>query len=293
MCILRIGKFSCPPRIVTKVKSVALVVTTYNRPDALNLVLDSVARQSVLPDEVVVGDDGSTESTREIVEQWISERKFPLTHAWQEDLGFRAAACRNLAIKKTKSEYIVLIDGDMLLEKHFIEDHVKFALNGFFTQGSRAKISDIGTSDILTTHKESPTFHAFDKRLKSKRYGLRSAVLSNIFSGERFFNRLSMLQTCNLAFFRSDFEHVNGFDEDYVGWGREDSDFCARLMHSGVRRRDLRFKAVAYHLHHEGESRNRLSVNDGLLKKTLSRKSIQCANGIRKIENENSSSNLN
>ena len=264
--------------------SVALVITTYNRPDALDLVLDSVSKQTVVPDEVVVGDDGSKEPTQRVVEKWIAEQKFSLTHAWQEDRGFRAAACRNLAIKKTKSEYIILIDGDMLLDSHFIEDHVNFARRRFFTQGSRAKISETGTAEILKTCEGSPTFSVFDSRLKSKRYGFRNSLLSKIFSGKRSFNRLGMLQTCNLAFFRGDFEKVNGFDEDYVGWGREDSDFCARLMHSGVGRQDLKFKAVAYHLHHEGESRNRLSVNDELLKKTLISKSVQCVNGIQKIE---------
>ena len=73
----------------------SLIISTYNRPDALALCLESVRRQRLLPDEVIVGDDGSGEETREVIERFRQDFPVPLTHVWQEDEGFRLAMCRN------------------------------------------------------------------------------------------------------------------------------------------------------------------------------------------------------
>ena len=82
-------------------------------------------------------------------------------------------------------------------------------------------------------------------------------------------NKLNMIQTCNMAFFKNDCLRVNGFNEDFIGWGREDSDFAAKLLHSGVKRRDLKFKGIGYHIHHEGNSREMLQRNHQIYLDTL------------------------
>ena len=74
---------------------VSIIVSTYNRPSALSLCLQSIARQIVLPNEVIVGDDGSTDETRELVCKFQKDFPVPLIHVWQEDKGFRLAMSRN------------------------------------------------------------------------------------------------------------------------------------------------------------------------------------------------------
>ena len=97
---------------------VALIITTFNRPDALDWVLGSVSLQDSLPDEVIVADDGSTENTCCVIEKWRG--KLNILHCWQADDGFRAARARNLAIQKATCDYILMVDGDCLLPRNFI-----------------------------------------------------------------------------------------------------------------------------------------------------------------------------
>jgi glycosyltransferase involved in cell wall biosynthesis len=258
----------------------SLVITTYNWPEALELVLASVQKQTTPPDEVIIADDGRTSSTKKIIQEFSQKSAMQVIHSWQEDDGFRAAMSRNKAIAKANYEYIVLIDGDMILHPSFIEDHVNFAKKNSFVQGVRAKISSNGALSLFI--QKNFNFKPFDPRLKSKRYSLRSKLLSLVFSGRRYFKKLKMLLSCNMAFFKDDFIRVNGFNEDFIGWGREDSEFAARLIHSGLYRRDLRFSAVAYHIHHEGNSREMFEKNHAIYLETVNQKISRCKNGVDK-----------
>lgn len=97
-----------------------LLMTTYNWPQALGMVLASVSRQTVLPDEIVIADDGSTEETKMLIEHFASNFPQPVIHVWQKDLGFRKTAILNKAIAKATGDYIIQIDGDVVLNSHFI-----------------------------------------------------------------------------------------------------------------------------------------------------------------------------
>jgi glycosyltransferase involved in cell wall biosynthesis len=118
----------------------SLIVTTYNRPDALHVVLQSVLRQSQLPDEVIIADDGSGEATRMLIASLQHDFPVPLVHVWQEDLGFRAARIRNLAASKAQGDYVVFIDGDMMLHRRFLDSHVRAAREKWMLHGKRAML---------------------------------------------------------------------------------------------------------------------------------------------------------
>ena len=116
---------------------VTLVVTTYNWPAALDLTLQSVARQSMAPMEIIVADDGSGHETEAVVTRWQGRLPTPLVHVWQADEGFRLARSRNRAIAAARGDYVIIVDGDMVLNRHFIADHVRAARHGCFIQGVR------------------------------------------------------------------------------------------------------------------------------------------------------------
>ncbi len=257
---------------------VSLIVTTYNRPDALRLVLLSALDQTRAPDEIIVADDGSSSETKSVVNEFQYSCAIPVHHSWQEDLGFRAAMSRNKAIARAVNPYLIVIDGDMILHPKFIQDHLEYARRGSFVQGARAKLSAQGTSSVLADGRFR--FKVFDRALKSRRYGLWSPLLRIFFSGEPRVSQFDMIQTCNMAFFRNDCIAVNGFNEDFIGWGREDTEYGVRMINSGVRRRNLKFAAIAYHLHHEGESRASLKENDQILQATINSGATRCKNGI-------------
>lgn len=257
---------------------ISLIVTTHNRPDALRRVLESIARQRVLPEEVLVADDGSGEETRKLVRGTQDSFPIPLEYVWQPYQGFRAARCRNSALARVKSEYVVLIDGDIVLDRNFLADHKAVAQKSHFVQGSRVLLDQGQTKKLLQGGKNLPGFAWLGFANRKNR--LRVPWLARHLTRAR--QTLHGIRTCNFAFFLEDALRVNGFNEQFVGWGREDSEFAARLMHAGVRRKNLRFAAVAYHLWHLPGDRQYLQRNDLLLQTTLKEKHTWCPEGLDK-----------
>ena len=256
----------------------SLIITTYNWPEALDLVLQSVLKQTKLPNEVIVADDGSRRDTKELISKFQNDFPIPLIHSWQEDEGFQVSKSRNKAIFKSKGQYIILIDGDIVLHKSFIADHISFSKKSTFVQGSRVIFDAKKTSDIFKNSQVSFSF--FEDGIKNRKNLIRSKFLSRFFSKEN--TKTRGIKTCNMAFFKEDCLKVNGFNEDFVGWGREDSEFIIRLLNRGILRRNLKFTAIAYHLYHDENSRKMLEENDNLLKNTIKNKLKWCDNGIKK-----------
>ncbi|MGH8213479.1 MAG: glycosyltransferase family 2 protein [Rhodanobacteraceae bacterium] len=229
---------------------ISLLITTYNWKEALRLVLGGVAGQSRLPDEVVVADDGSRSDTAAMLREEARDFPVPLRHVWQEDRGFRAARSRNLGIAAARGDYIVLIDGDMLLHRHFIADHETFARPGFFLQGGRLRATEAETARLFAggTPRFSPWLHGeFDSRHDFKRHNaFRWSWLARI----RARPGSGRIMSCNMSFWRDDLLRVNGFDEQMLGYGSEDLEVAVRLKNCGIDSRQLRFAALAIHLHH-------------------------------------------
>ena len=130
-------------------KTVSLLISTYNWEDALRLCLLSASVQTVLPDEIVIADDGSREDTRKLIEDFRAIVKVPVVHIWQEDEGFRLTTIRNKAIACAKGDYIIQIDGDVIMERHFIQDHIEMMEKGYFVCGSRTKLGPIVSRRLI------------------------------------------------------------------------------------------------------------------------------------------------
>src|SRR5262245_48205152 len=157
-----------------------LIITTYNWPEALDLALASVALQSRLPTEVIVADDGSGSPTAAVVHKWQARGLVPVRHVWQEDSGFRLARSRNRAIAAARGEYIVLVDGDMVLHRRFIEDHIGCARPDCFIQGARPQLSPATTARLLASG--NPSVGPFSRGLTRRPYALRNRLLSRLTS---------------------------------------------------------------------------------------------------------------
>ena len=251
----------------------SLIITTYNSPDRLALVLDSVRDLSPIPAEVIIADDGSTDDTRELIESYAKSFPCPLRHIWQEDKGFRVSISRNKGIAAATQDYIITIDGDMIVDSHFIADHLRFAKRGVVLQGSRTGLSAFATQEILAAKAQNPhdrrayTIAFAHKKAKSYRIGFM-AYLANLRSTTARYLRKTpylkpVVRTCNMSFYKSDWEKLGGFDEGYTGWGRDDTDFVARLLLQGGKLKRVTFSAVAYHIYHESNiNPQALAIND-------------------------------
>jgi glycosyltransferase involved in cell wall biosynthesis len=258
---------------------VSLLITTYNRPDALALVLKSVFNQSVLPHQIVVADDGSDERTKSVVDSLRNISPVTLTHIWHEDTGFRLAEIRNKAIAASDGEYIIMIDGDMVLQKNFIKSHINAATPGLFIQGSRVLLSEPLTNEKLKSG--SISFNAFMAGITNRLNAMNIPFLSRIVS--RVSDSFGGVRGANMSFWREDLIKVNGFDNNFVGWGREDSEFCARMLRAGIRRKNLKLGGVAYHLYHPESPKGKLSVNDHLLEESIKENRLKSISGVDKF----------
>jgi glycosyltransferase involved in cell wall biosynthesis len=257
---------------------VSLIITTFNRPDALLLVLKSVERQSTLPFEVIIADDGSNNDTKILINNFQSTSCLNIIHSWQKDKGFRAAKSRNKAIAKSDGDYLILIDGDMILHSKFVQDHIKNAEIGYFIQGTRVMLNEGATKDLV--NKINFCFSFTSPGLKNRKNAIHSDFLSKLFSKKRKY--LSRIKSCNMAFYKKDCLSINGFNNDFEGWGREDSEFAARLLNIGIIRKNLRFNAIQFHLWHIENTRSSLRKNDVILNSSINSNSKWCNNGIDK-----------
>ena len=255
---------------------VSLIITTYNRVNALSLVLRSVEYQTVLPKEVIIADDGSGSDTKEAISVFQKTSNLNIIHSWQKDSDFRAAKSRNKAIAKSKDDYIILIDGDMVLHPKFIEDHISHAEPGYFVQGTRVLLTQSATQDALVKMKTNFSFSS--SGIQNRKNAIHSNFLSRLFSKKK--NYLRGIKTCNMAFFKQDCININGFNNDFEGWGREDSEFVVRLLNSGIHRKNLRFSAIQFHLWHNENTRASLQQNDILLQNAIDNNIKWCDNGI-------------
>jgi glycosyltransferase involved in cell wall biosynthesis len=259
---------------------VSLIISTYNRIDVLKLVLKSALRQSVYPCEIVVADDGSTEETKQLVDYYASVSPVPIIHCWHEDLGFRLAHIRNKAIAISRGNYIVSIDGDVVMHKHFIKDHIDHARAGYFIQGSRVLLLQEKTNDFI--RKERLDLFLYSTGISNRKNTVRNPILARLFSSHSSKN-VRGTRGCNMSFWKSDLIKVNGFNEEFVGWGREDSDIVVRLHNAGVSRLKLKFSGLVFHLFHpENRNNEQLNHNDIVLQQSIDNKISRCENGIDK-----------
>ena len=257
----------------------SLIVTTYNWTETLEICLNSVMNQTVLPKEIIIADGGSKKEIIELVKSF--QQSYPqitIIHSWQEDKGFKSGELRNKAILKATGEYVIMIDGDILLERHFIQDHIENMEKGCFIQGSRVIIFENKKNQILKGELPSLPKDFFDKGFKNKLNMIRNKFFSKIVQTKNF--ELKGISSCNMSFFKEDLEKVNGFEEEIKGWGREDSELAVRLFNQGIKKKKIKFSALTYHLYHKENDRSQLEENTKYLENAIKNKKLKAIKGL-------------
>jgi glycosyltransferase involved in cell wall biosynthesis len=253
-----------------------LVASTYNWPEALELLLLSVLNQSVLPNEVIIADDGSGEDTKNLIENFKKTFPVPLVHIWQEDLKNRKSRIMNKAIAAAKYDYIVEIDGDIILNKHFIEDHLAYAQKGHYLFGSRVNIQEKLLPELFS--KKNIDFNFFSKGIKKRSRTMRIPFLMNF---AKSVDKCSKkLRGCNMSFWKEDFIKINGYNESIVGWGMEDSEMIQRLHNIEIKGKRLKYTGIVYHIYHKEQSRNNVPVNSEIENQTIKNKLTSVEKGV-------------
>lgn len=254
----------------------SLLISTYNWPEALELVLMSAKNQSVRPDEIVIANDGSTRETTELIDQFKAQCDIPLVHVWHEDDGFRRSAILNKTIARATGDYIVQTDGDCILHRDFVKDHIENARKGQYLYGSRVNIRESYLPTLFSEKKIR--LHPFSKGIKKRSRALRIPFFSRFYGAG---NELSKkLRGCNVSFWKADFIAVNGYNEGMTGWGREDSELMVRMMNRGILGRRLRYRGIVFHIWHKTSSMHNVDKNNAIQQQAIREKRTWCEQGI-------------
>jgi len=263
---------------------IAVVISTYNTPDFLHLTLEGYRQQTDRHFSIYIADDGSTDETCALIRQMQADFPVPVQHIRQADDGFRKARIHNEVIRRISEPYTLLTDGDCIPLPGLIAAHRTFARDDCFISGSRVLLSQDWTRSLC---REKP-FNAghsgwwwITQRLRSNINRLLPLIMpSGISSPEK---KLDGIRGCHLSCSTDALLRINGFDESFEGWGREDSDLTARLLHAGLLRLNLRGTPVL-HLWHKAFSRHRLNDNDAALQACLNERRIEAVYGLRQLE---------
>lgn len=259
-----------------------VVVTTYEEPERLALVLLALARQSVAPDEIFVADDGSGAATTRVVEAFRPPPGTRFERVWHEDRGFRKWAVSNEAVRRSTGERLLFLDGDSLPHRRWVEDHLAWSARGDVLCGRRVKLGPRFTQRVARADVESGalerlwgpvTWHGFFGDNERVLLGLRlpSPIAALLHPRPR------KLMGVNFSVARRAFEAVNGYDEEWPG-RRGDRDLDLRLARSGARFVALLNRAIVYHLHHL-ERPNSAAIEERVRAEERSTR-VRCAVGL-------------
>lgn len=265
--------------------TISLVITTYNRPDALEAVIRACFAQTDQNFDIIIADDGSTANTRDTIARLQAGAPVPLAHVWQPDAGFRAAMARNRGTLAARGEYIVFLDGDCIPQPDFVARHRALSKRGYLVSGSRVIMSAALTTRVLAERIDLARVGLATK-LAWRAQGHVNKVLQWLLrwpdiGRERKGFSWRRIKSCNLAVWRSDLDAVNGFDESFLGWGHEDSDLVVRLFNGGVLRKDGAFSTEVFHLWHREAVRDQASSNRALVLARAQDRTTQAVRGLR------------
>jgi glycosyltransferase involved in cell wall biosynthesis len=253
----------------------SLLISTFNRPDALAKVFAGVRRQTQIPDEILISDDGSEAPTHELVNQFSKNSPTPVKHIWHPHDGFRKTTILNKTVAAATGDYLILTDGDCVPHPKFVSDHAALAEKNFWVQGRRCFVGEKFVSDF-----EAGKIFVWQWMLTGKITGAAKGIRWPLPIIRRDTEQRGIIG-CNMAFWRDDLVAVNGYDEDYSGWGvGEDSDIGTRLYNLGRRRKFVYGRAITFHLNHPQLPRGHHAASLARLAETIATKKIRCEHGL-------------
>lgn len=262
---------------------ISLIISTYNWPDALKLCLTSILNQSAIPDDIIIADDGSTPSTKEIIDYFKKTSKRKIKHVWHSDQGFKLAEIRNKAIAEAEGDYIIQVDGDVILHQDFIKDHKNFAKPNSFVKGRRLMIGKTKSESLLKNKSTSVSFLSSD--VKMREHGIRIPFFNEIFISKEEKSADGVMGS-NMAFWRKDFVDANGYNNALKGWGAEDKELAQRFVNLGLVKRKIKFGAIQYHIYHPKCDSTKHDVQMQEIERLKISKQTRCANGLDQISKE-------
>lgn len=248
--------------------AVTVIVSTYNSEEWLRKVLEGYKYQTYENYEVLVADDGSRDTTKELINEFKEDYPVTLRHIWHEDKGYRRQRILNKAILDAKNDYILFTDGDCIPRKDFVEVHVKFAEKGYFLSGGYCKLP-MKTSEAITAE-DIKNENCFDVPWLKQHDALGKKQQLKLKAGETLANVLDVVtptgatfNNCNSSAWKVDLIAINGYDER-MQYGGPDRELGERLINYGIKPKQIRYKAICLHLDHARGYKTKESLDRNL-----------------------------
>jgi GT2 family glycosyltransferase len=228
----------------------SVVLTTYQRPEHLERSLASLALQQSMEGrfEVIVADDGSADRTHNIVREFSRSAKFPVKLTTHPHGGFRVALCRTDGVRASSAPYLLFSDSDCIFPPDHLHQHLRARKAGIVRSGDCFRLEQEATDRLdvaAVTSGEYQRWISSEERRRIRRRRIKDQCYRLM--GHP---RKPKVTGCNIAISRVDLEAVNGFDENFVGWGCEDDDLAFRLRKAGMRIASVLGYTCAYHMWH-------------------------------------------
>lgn len=268
----------------------SLIIAVYNQARNLELILETVKLQTCQEIEIIIADDGSGDRTPDVVESFrTAQPGLPLSFVTQEDMGFRKTVILNKAIKLANTDYLIFIDGDMLLEKHFVQLHLHYRRQNHVLCGHRGvKLTESYTGKLLEGKKMFSTepLNLIVQKFKGNlSHPLRGLIIKNPLLRRFAVHNRKNLSGCNFSLYRQAIEKVNGFNEDILEHGYNDYELGCRLVMAGYKIIDVSKLCNTYHLYHPTRKTGSEEIREKI-KKSSESNDAYCINGLKKPDEE-------
>ncbi|CAM4015619.1 glycosyltransferase [Arcobacter cloacae] len=272
----------------------SIIISVYKDTDSLDLILESLSKQTVVPDEVIISEDGNSVEMSEYVSIAKNRyNKLDITHLFQEDIGWRKNIALNRAIVASKYEYLIFIDGDCVPYSTFVEGHMKNSEKNIVLCGKRIELGSkftekVKQKEIKVSDIEKNFLKFLPQLLKDNTKHLEDGFILN---RNNFITKIlhkryvRHIVGCNFSCFKENFLKINGFNEDFINPAEgEDVDPSWRFREVGIELKSIRLVANIAHLYHEKRFDDDIGkINREIMDKTKIENVFYCKNGIEKL----------
>lgn len=271
-----------------KKEKISVIVTLYNRLEYARNIILSLLHQTLMIDELVFADDGSKDDVADVIKDLVDRCPFEIKVVYQEDIGFRLARSRNNGARVVTGDFLIFLDQDVIMPDDFIEKiynnrkvkRITFTRGFLTSEEEKNRIQEIINKKydfneiykIIYTYQDNKNFrrvmykdifYSFLYKLKLRKRGAKIAGLM-------------------FALYKTDYLAINGFDENYRGWGKEDDDFCNRFFKYGGETYCVLLKECIIHMYHKVASSKSESPNEYYYQKRkqeISKNNFKSING--------------